>query len=158
MASTAEDLYKIHSEQRTKLIYYSMGMAVAAVGFAVFQTVSAVMSWQLVPWGIAVLCWLVSIWYGLKALAHGIGMLRLEVQKLMAMGGVHPVTGEAMEDWQKERATKIIGDQLKTLVESSNKPFDRQRSFLIAGVLVFIVWHLWRIAHSSGVVLWGFTA
>lgn len=153
--TSAEDLYKIHSEQRTKLIYYTMGIAVAAVGFAVVQTVTATLSWQLIPWSVAVLCWLASIWYGLRSLGDGLWMLRLQVQRLTALSGLHPITGVPMVDWQKDTTVKALETRLQAVAKESDKPFNRQRGFLIAGVVVFIVWHLWRIAHESSVVIWG---
>ena len=124
-------------DSQIKFTYYILAIDAACIGFAVTYNKDAHYSWFLTPFIAAIVCWLISFYYGLKELRHTDSILFLNVKVL-----------EAQRDGKKalyDNATELFN---KTNVEIVYF-IKRKIWFLYVGTLAFVIWYLLRIYFKS---------
>lgn len=87
------DLQKQFREKQEKYVYYIIALCVAAIGFSVTKTSGDILRWSQLPLGIAVLCWGLSIYCGLKFIAYVLSNLFANNAYLDVLSGRHPQVG-----------------------------------------------------------------
>ncbi len=139
--ATSNDLAQFVRNQQEKLSYYIIGLAVAAMGFAIHMTIGLPLSYSQIPLGIAVLCWGLSISVGLTHLKTTIFTYKLNVDTMTVkqMASIEP-SGEAL-DLLLEYADKF-DEESKLLGKKLLPQFNRINVYFKAGVFFFVMWRL----------------
>ena len=140
----ASDLEKYLSKQlveaQTKYTYFLLAAAALAIALVVRRTTGSSLDWNMLPLGIAVLCWAISFFAGCisRTSYHSSIFSNMEIVKLQ--GGKHP---KAQDNQQLikagVRAIREIfnSNQLKLSFWSKI-----QFRLLVLGALFFLAWHI----------------
>ena len=75
---------------RRFLHYYLLAATGACIGFAINKTDEAVASWQQIPWGVAVICWALSLYFGSRILIKETEYMAHVARVDMALKGDDP--------------------------------------------------------------------
>ena len=69
------EIKKEHHSQIQKFVYYIIALCVTAIGFSIVQTTGQKLEITHLPLGFAVLCWSLSIFFGIRYLSSSISVL-----------------------------------------------------------------------------------
>lgn len=83
------ELRKSHQIGQEKYIYFLLAAAGAAIGFAVQKTDGLVLTWWLLPVGIATVCWGFSFYFGCKTIIWVQTSISANYNLLMLKQGNH---------------------------------------------------------------------
>ena len=138
-----EELLEVQRQfrnQQEKLTYYLIALSVTSIGFAVYQTSDAPLSDHQVPLGLAVLCWGLSIFCGIRFLGVLLTQLFANNTYLEVVNGQHPEIGN--HPGKIDAAVKGLNSAL-TINRSKAKRLSKfQDNFFYAGVIIFLIWHV----------------
>jgi hypothetical protein len=134
MSDARKELREIFRSAQHKYVYYLVAIDVSALGFASYNTMGNSLEWHHIPLGIAVLCWLISAYNGLRFITTGIG----------AFYDQHEVL--ALVDKAEEHLKKFTFDKgmerLNELYETKEHTLTKCKWFLFGGVAAFIAWRV----------------
>lgn len=127
-------------EKQEKYIYYLLALSVSAIGFSIYKTENSTLTYSQIPLALAVLCWSISIFCGLKFLKYIISNLYANNDYYEIIQGRFPSTGKnpelikyAVQGFQQ--AMKINSGAMKIY-------FKFQGILFYSGIILFIVWHI----------------
>lgn len=127
-------------DNQVKYVYYLLALAVGAIAFSVNSTMRMKISYDMLPLGIGVLCWLISIFCGIKYLQYCNAYEFTNVTFLDTQNGENPLAGRHPEKIQ------IACDTLHGIMgKQSNKTANfgaAQDWFLYIGTILFIAWRV----------------
>lgn len=133
-----ENILKTHREEQVKYIYYKIGVAVAAIGFSVNQTINDKFSYQHIPLLISMFLFVLSIYFGFKFIEHFLGLLWLNKEHL------DPRTADGVKitnpDIKKIHYDVSLGELIKR--SNNTKYFSGNNYTLIAGISFFVIWYI----------------
>lgn len=124
-----QDIAKQFREQQEKYIYYLIALSVAAIAFAVNNTLGEPISWSQLPLGLSVILWGISIYCGLSSLQYLIGSLIANMDLINEKRAQSPKATEIQD------AISDVSDKTKSLVKT-------QRCTFFAGIFFYLVWHI----------------
>ncbi|MBR0839112.1 hypothetical protein JQ607_02800 [Bradyrhizobium liaoningense] len=140
MADAVTEIYKSHRDAQEKYIYFLLAAAGAGIALIVNQTHDSKLAWSMIPLGLSVLCWGLSFVLGCRYLDYVRSILYANHDLLRVEAGIHPMAGNHPE------AIAVASEGIRMAVEKNS---DRaavlarlQFRFLVAGALLFIVWHV----------------
>lgn len=140
MSEVQIEIQKQFIQQQEKLVYYIIALSVSAIGFAIYQTTGQRLKVIQIPIGLAVICWSISIYCGLKFLKYVISNLYanneyFEIKKGNNNEiGNHPDAIKAAVKGYKA-AMAINQNRMKNY-------FKYQSLLFYVGIILFIIWHL----------------
>ena len=117
---------------RRFLHYYLLAATGACIGFAINKTDEAVASWQQIPWGVAVICWALSLYFGSRILIKETEYMAHVARVDMALNGDDP---NVQPDPQ-------VTQQLLQWAQQKGRWKQWQFTLLLAGAVFFIIWHV----------------
>ncbi len=134
------DIHRRHHEEQNKYVYFLLAVSASAIAFSVQKTEGAILSYSMIPLGVAVLSWVISFYSGCERLVWLQAALRANFGLLQNMRGADP---EQSSD-PIVRAAEIAGvrDALESNIDKAAFHAKLQFRALIAGALFFIVWHI----------------
>ena len=139
MSETAREVYKALREVQNKYTYFLLAAAGAAIALAVNQTQGAAMAWSQVPLAAGVLSWGLSFFFGCRHLAYVSSTLYANAELLRVESGQHP------EMAGHPQMMAAAGQGIRQAIESNSERANRlghlQFRFLVAGAVLYIVWH-----------------
>jgi hypothetical protein len=121
-------------------LYFLLAAAGAGIGFAVTQSQQATIAWSKLPLAIAVVCWGLSFIFGCKQLRQTNNILQKNYQMLRVQKGIHPVLPPTPE------VLAFIEKDLEESSSSSGGWGRLQFSYLVAGAIFFVLWHVIEMA------------
>jgi len=142
---TPSELHKAHQAGQERLAYFLLAAAGAAVAFATQKTEGQMLSWWLVPLGLAVLCWAASFYFGCRAVAWSHTTMRREIYLLQA----------------KETHAAFEGtDHARDLLDAHNKNLDKailtmssfstwQFRLLVSGGVLYCAWRVAELVRAT---------
>ncbi len=135
--------FKIQQEFRDKqekYVYYLIALSVSAVGFSIYKTENHSLTCSLVPLGLAVLSWSISIFCGLKFLKYTISNLYANNVYYEIIEGKHPDIGNT-PDYIKAGVAGFK-EAMEINIKTMEIYFKIQGYLFYIGILLFIVWHI----------------
>ncbi len=141
------DLHKAHQTGQEKYTYFLLAAAGAAIGFAVQKTDGLLLTWWLLPVGLATLCWGLSFFCGCKNVVWVQTSISANYSLLQLKQGSHPD-----QPPHPELVQAAISGVHSALTTNGNKAQFYgawQFRFLIAGAILFIVWRVAEMVRIS---------
>ena len=141
--TTDQELMEIHKQHRTgqdKYTYFLLAVTASAVAFSVQKTSGLVLSWSLLPLGIAVLTWGTSFYFGCKNLTWVQTSIYANYSLLQLQKGVHP--GQPDHPQVLEAAINGVSSALERNIKAAQFYMIWQFRLLILGAIFFLSWHI----------------
>ena len=133
-------LINLFRTKQETYVYYVIALAVACIGFAVNSTLAAKLTMKMIPLGISMIGWLISIYCGLRFLFYQTAAINKQLSRIQIREGVHPMTGN--EPYKIKIAIdaidRALADDSKTTIMYSNI----QHYTLYIAVVCFILWRI----------------
>jgi len=137
------ELLEIHKQHRTgqdKYTYFLLAITASAIAFAIQKSDGFFITCSLIPLGAAVLLWGISFYFGIKNLLWVQTSIYANYSLLQLQKGVH---SEQPDNPQVlEAAMKGVRSALESNVRNAQFYGTWQFRLLIAGGVLFIVWHV----------------
>lgn len=142
-AMSDDRLIEVYRQLRTsqdKYIYFLLAAAASAVALALNRTQDHLLTWLLLPWGLALLLWGLSFFFGCRHLAYVSSTLFANAELIRVERGEHPKAGTHPQ--VITAASEGIRSAIEYNSDRANLLAKLQFRFLIAGALAYVVWHL----------------
>jgi hypothetical protein len=147
MTEGIDELWRQHRSGQDKYTYFLLAVAASAVAFAVQKTEGLPLSWQMTPIALAVLSWGCSFYAGCKNLIAVQTSLMANYNLLQLRHGVHPE--QPNHPQLTAAAMSGVTSALQTNVNRAAFHAVWQFRLLVLGALLFIAWHVWRLAGNA---------
>ena len=138
-----DELIEIHRQHRTgqdKYTYFLLAVTASVIAFAVQKTDGLKITFSLIPLGFAVLIWILSFYCGVKNLSWVQTSLSANFNLLQLRKGVHPDQPDHPQ--LQEAAIEGVTSALESNVKYAQFYGVWQFRLLIAGAVLFLVWHI----------------
>lgn len=136
---TNDELHKEAREsyraQHIKYTYYIIALSVAAIAFSVHQTFELKLKITQIPLGLAMFCWIFSIYYGLSFLQGNLKLLADNILLFETLKQL-PYTMENQE------VSKLFLETLGPLSKKNEKKPKIQLYSFYIGTIFFIIWRV----------------
>jgi hypothetical protein len=138
-----EYLLEMYRQQRThqeQYVYFLLAAAASAIAYALNRAEDRALTLILIPWGIALILWGLSFYFGCRHLNkidtiifQNIEGIKIEAGRNPKIGSRPDVIAIALEEFKKATASESkIAHLLASL----------QFWFFIAGILAYVIWQL----------------
>ncbi len=141
----SREVFRLLRLAQDKYVYFLLAAAGAAIGLAVNQTHEAALSRSQIALAGAVVCWGFSFYFGCRHLAYVSSTLYANHELLKVEDGQHPQVGGHPQLMQA--ASEGIRLAINDNSERANRLGHMQFRFLLAGALLYLLWHvieMWR--------------
>lgn len=140
MKEIQKEIQRQFRQQQEKYVYYILALTVSAIGFGIYKTSGLPLKWSQIPLGLSVICWSISIFFGLNFLKYVNGNLYLNNEYFEILAGINPDFGNTT--WQIEANIEGLKLAMKSDEKTAEKYFDWQGKLFYFGVVLFILWHI----------------
>lgn len=137
------EIHRALRDHQNQYVYFLLGAAGAAIALVVNQTRTVALSWSQIPLGVAILAWGLSFYIGCRNRVWVIASLRTNAAVLEVNGGRHPFSGTNQEAIAVGLDT--LNEVYKNQSDHANKYFGLQYKFLIAGAVLYLIWHVYEM-------------
>jgi len=134
------EMYKQHHAGQDKYTYFLLATTAAAMAFAVQKTEGLLLSWWLLPVGLAIVCWGVSFFFGCKHLVWVQTAIQANYNLLQLRQGVHPE--QPPHPQYTEAAKRGVETALDSNIKDAQFYGVWQFRALILGAMFFIAWRV----------------
>jgi hypothetical protein len=141
------ELYKQHQTNQDKYTYFLLATAAAAIAFAVQKTEGLLLSWWLLPVGVAIVSWGASFFFGCKNIIWVQTAIYANYNLLQLKRGVHPE--QPPHPQLSEAAIQGVDSALASNVSNAKFYAIWQFRTLILGALLFIAWRVLEMARAT---------
>jgi hypothetical protein len=138
-----ENLRDVYNQLRTaqdKYTYFLLAATGAAIALAINQTQGSALSWSQIPLAIAVLCWGLSFFFGVRHVEYVNSTLYANASLIRVQQGEDPNVG--VHPQMMAAASEGIRDAIDFNVHRASRYGRWQFWALIAGALFYIAWHV----------------
>ncbi len=140
MEENQKEIQKQFRQQQEKYVYYILALTVSAIGFGIYKTTGLPLKWSQIPLALSVICWSISIFFGLNFIKYVIDSLYMNNEYFEISAGRHPDYGNTK--WQIEANIEGLKLAMKSKEKTTEKYFDWQGKLFYVGVVLFILWHI----------------
>lgn len=134
------ELHKQLAESQSKYTYFLLAVAASAIAFSVQKTTGQKISWQMIPLGLADICWGLSFFLGCKFVSWEQATKYGNFNLLQLQNGVHP--DQPTHPQLLAAAIECIRDTInKNLIKAQRCSFWQFR-LLVYGAVLFLLWHI----------------
>ncbi len=119
----------LHSTQ-SKYTYYLLFIAASAIALVIKSTETDVLSYSIIPLGLALFSWVCSFFCGCKYVINNSDFIRTNLKQF------YTKDSEELEEYK---------NTLKEINPKLTKYYLGQFYFIIIGAVSFIIWHIWGI-------------
>lgn len=144
------ELYKQHQTNQDKYTYFLLATAAAAIAFAVQKTEGLLLSWWLLPVGLAIVSWGVSFFFGCKNIIWVQTAISANYDLLQLKRGVHPE--QPPQPQLSDAAIQGVKSALTSNANNAQFYANWQFRTLILGAVLFIAWRVIEMARATNVV------
>jgi hypothetical protein len=142
------EIYRRFNDSQSRIRYFLLAAAGAAIGFAVTQTQGASLQWHQLPAGISVIFWGISIYCGRRAIEYTNSNHYASYDLIEVKEGRHPEVGQHPQ--MINAATVEMDQAMEKNSEISSRMHRWQFRSLLIGAFFFIVWHVLQMYIRSG--------
>lgn len=139
-SETAREVFRALREAQSKYTYFLLAAAGAAIALAVTQTQGIGMAWSQIPLAAGALSWGLSFFFGCRHLAYVSSALYANAVLFQVESGQHSEVGEHPQ--RVAAASGGIREAIEINSERANRLGHLQFRFLVAGAVLYIVWHV----------------
>jgi hypothetical protein len=135
------------SEAQSKYIYFLLAAAASAITLVVQRTTGCCLNWNMLPLGVAVLCWAISFYAGCQNRLKFNSTLSANILFLNAYYNFpENISTSAKEDSDDLRKIQelVEGESYKAKCWA-----DRQFKYLVAGAIFFLMWHIIEMSKAD---------
>ena len=146
----ALDLLKQHRAAYDKYTYLLLAIGASAVAFVVQKSEGVPLTWSTLPLGLSVLSFGLSFWFGIKTLNRVIATLGATYNLILLQEGVHPdqpSDGDPLTGAEQGVRHAIVSD-----TDRADNFARWQYRLLIAGGLLFLVWHILTMYQATNAI------
>jgi hypothetical protein len=147
-----QEIYRAHQDLQSRHTYFLLTAAGAGIALAVNQTQGAALSWLQTPLGLAVFCWGLSFFCGCRHLEYVSSTLFANLELFRVQSGIHPKVGVHPESIQA--ASEGILSAAESNSNSANTFANWQFRLLVAGGLLYVIWHVVEMYHRRLASAW----
>jgi hypothetical protein len=138
------EVYRQLRASQDKYIYFLL----AAAALALSRTQDRQLSVLLLPWGVALVLWGFSFFFGCRHLAYVSSTLFANAELLRVQRGEHPKAGS------NPNVIEAASEGLRCAVdynsERANLLAKLQFGFFVAGALAYVAWHVLEMYARTG--------
>ena len=134
------ELYRQLRTHQEKYVYFILAAAASAIAYALNRAQDRSLTFILIPWGIALVFWGLSFYFGCRhvnqidtILFQNIEGLKIEVGRNPKIGDHPAAIAVAIEEFKKITASES---------EKAYLLYKIQFWFFVAGILAYVVWQL----------------
>lgn len=139
------DFEKAHIASQEKYSYFLLAAAGAAIAFSLKKTESLSISWWMLPIAIALLCWMLSFFFGCKNIVWYQAVLRTEIY----IARTHETPEAEFSNDQKRKSVSNLVAAMDTKLEKYAFYSKWQFIFLIAGAVALSFSYLIDLVRRS---------
>jgi hypothetical protein len=134
------EVYRRLNASQEKYVYFMLAASASAIAYALNRAQDRSLSTILIPWGLALLFWGLSFYFGCIHLAYVNSTLFANFELIRVQKGMHPEAGT------HPQIIEAASDGIRSAIESNSKKANRQGHlqfwFFILGVLAYITWQI----------------
>ena len=134
------EVYRTRQSMQDRYVYFLLAAAGAAVGFAVTQTTTAVITSSKAPLALAVLCWGLSFFFGCESLKFASSVVFKNATLLEIRAGEHPLAGTNLQ------FIEFAASEMRKYADVDGSKGGRrvrwQFRLFVAGAAFYIAWHV----------------
>ncbi len=134
------ELYKAHLAENQRLVYFLLAADGAAIGLALNQTQSAPIVWSQIPLALAVICWGLSFFFGIRYLQYRLSNLYANLTLLEVQSGQYQESGNNPQ--LIDAMSNGIREAMKFNEKRASIFFFLHYRLLILGAILYIAWHI----------------
>ncbi len=135
-----DQIFKTLRDHQNRYSYFLLAAVGAGIALSIRQTQNSLLSWSLLPLGVAVLLWGISFYCGCRYLAYIAVSLHVNVDLLRAQQGTHSEIGR--DPMAVQAGCQILREIFEEKSKRANRNSLWQFRFLVAGSLAYITWHI----------------
>jgi hypothetical protein len=141
------EVYRQFRAFHDKYTYFLLAVSGSAIAYALNRAENRNISIYLLPWGIALLLWAMSFYFGCQHLTFMGSALFANFELLKVKSGKHPEIGLHPEKIMA--ASEGISDAIKN--KNNNAVIYRKLQFIffILGIISYVVWQLIEMSISK---------
>lgn len=137
------EIQKQFREQQSKYIYYLIALSVAAIAYTIDKTTGDKVDVKLIPAGIAILCWGISVFSGFKFIEGFISSLSLDNDLFELKKGNSVIAG------LNPLKQNIVREEIFRIINKKQKCASVYGNLIVwcffLGIIFFIIWHIWKL-------------
>jgi hypothetical protein len=142
-----KEIQRLFREQQQKFTYYLIALCVTAIGYSVYTTTGSPLKISMIPLGLAVISWGLSIYCGLTWLGYSLDILFAGNTYFDIIQGLDPVIGNHPKNIQY--GTKILKKKMDKKSNSTGRIASWQVRLFYLGMILFIIWHVYEMYLKS---------
>ncbi|MFA6056591.1 MAG: hypothetical protein WC756_00215 [Taibaiella sp.] len=135
--SRKRELFDFHKNEQIKYAYYTVGLCVAAIGYAANLTIDKKINMTHVPLALAILLWSISTYLGLVYLQRAL----MAVVADKALMNIRHAQALKTSKISEEEVTNFKTEMKRKNAKTSKYGIWHFRLF-IWGILLFLVWRI----------------
>lgn len=140
MGAEVTEVFRALRESQNKYTYFLLAAAGAGITLAVNQTRETALAWSQAPLALGVLSWALSFWFGCRHIHYVNSNLYANATYLQVGDGQHPDVGTHPQ--RIEAAKDGIRSAMESNADCANRNSWRQFRFLVAGAVLYVIWHI----------------
>jgi len=141
------EVYRQINQSQEKLTYYIIALCVTAIGFSIIQSNDLTLTCYLIPLGIAVLSWSISVFYGIKSLKNRTNLQFENYELLRVEEGSHEVLDGNIQ--LIKPASKILNDNISSIQRKASFHTAIQHVLFYFGITAYLFWHILKMYHNT---------
>lgn len=134
------EVYKHYNFEQARYLYILLAFSASAILYALNQLDNRILEWRLLPMGLSIVCWLISLYKGIKFVQVRNSALH-DNFTLLQMQNVTPFT-KPMNSIERASAFDVINDSLEHKQQLIDNYAKWQIRLIIIGILAFVFWYL----------------
>jgi hypothetical protein len=134
------EVYRQLRSHQDKYIYFMLAASASAIAYALNRAQDKPLTLFLIPWGLALLLWGMSFYFGCRHLQYIGSTLFANALLIQIRKGEHPEAGENPE--LIKAGSKGVLSAMENNSNKANILGHLQFWFFISGVLAYIAWQL----------------
>jgi hypothetical protein len=134
------ETYRQLRTSQDKYVYFMLAAAASAIAYALNRAQDRILTLPLLPWGISILFWGLSFYFGCKHIAYVNSTIYANVALLKVQNGSDPEIGSHPQ--YIAAASEGIKMAIEGNVKKANHLGKSQFVFFIIGVLAYIIWQI----------------
>lgn len=128
MQDGRKELNTLLHENQNQFVYLLLAVNVSAIGFAINRTIDKQINWNELLLALSVLCWGISFLSGCKY---------IEIKSQIILGN--------LQMFEQLKKPILLKQHLDKLSETAVTKYHRLKYYLYAGVILFLIWHVFEI-------------
>lgn len=137
-----KEIFKLYNQSREKLTYYLIALSVTAIGFSIVQSSNMILSLWLIPLGLAILTWALSVYCGIMYLKYVLSNLSANYDYFEVIDGTHEdLQGNTHPDYINA-AVSGLKSAMRSNSEIGKKYSIYQDKLFYCGIFFYLIWHV----------------